>query len=208
MRILIAAALLLSLAGCATATRSDRRAERAALATNWHASVTDADRKRLREWRSDFAAALRKARAAGHGAEIDAAGRLLMPDAAIPGALPNGTYRCRTIKLGARSEGLLDFVAYPAFTCRVTQYGSVQYFAKLDGSQRPRGKIYPADALRGVFLGMLMLGDETRPMRYGSDPERGLAGWVERIGERQWRIVFPAPHFESLTDVMELVPAG
>ena len=205
MRTVTAAVLLLALAGCATPAR--RAADQAA-AADWHTAVTDADRKRLRDWRSDFAAALQKARAAGHGAEIDAEARLLVPDAAIPGALPNGEYRCRTIKLGARSEGLLDYVAYPAFACRVTQYGSVQYLAKLDGSQRPRGKIYPADAMRGVFLGMLMLGDETRPMRYGSDPERSLAGWVERIGERQWRIVFPSPNFESLTDVMELVPSS
>ena len=207
MRALLTAALILTLAGCATGAKSDRAVRRAAEASNWQASVTDADRKRLREWRSDFAAALQKARAAGHAAEIDAEGSLLFPDAALPGALPNGTYRCRTIKLGAQGPGLLDYVAYPAFTCQVIQYGSVQYFAKLDGSQRPRGKIYPADAMRGVFLGMLMLGDETRPMRYGSDPERSLAGWVERVGERRWRIVFPAPHFESLTDVMELIPA-
>jgi hypothetical protein len=208
MRILLAATLILALAGCATGTRSERDLRRAAEAANWHASVTDADRKRLREWRGDFARALQKARAAGHGAAIDAEGRLLLPDAAIPGALPNGNYRCRMIKLGARGEGLLDYVAYPGFPCRVTRYGAIQYLAKLGGSQRPVGRIYPADAMRGVFLGMLMLGDETRPMRYGSDPERSLAGWVERVGERQWRIVFPAPHFESLTDVMELVPAS
>ena len=83
----------------------------------------------------------------------------------------------------------------------------MQYFAKLTGSQRPMGKIYHADAMRGVFLGMLMLGDEARPMRYGSDPERGLAGWVERVEKRRWRIVLPAPRFESLTDVVELIPS-
>jgi hypothetical protein len=84
----------------------------------------------------------------------------------------------------------------------------VQYLSKLTGSQRPNGRIFRADAMRGVFLGMLELGDEKRPMRYGSDPERSLAGWVERVEPAKWRIVFPAPHFESLTDVMELVPAS
>ena len=196
--------MLLALAGCATPAR--RAADQAA-AADWRTVVTDADRKRLRDWRSDFARALEKARAAGHGAEIAAEGRLLEPDAAIPGALPNGNYRCRIIKLGARGEGLLDYVAYPGFACRVSQYGAVQYLSKLTGSQRPNGKIYRADAVRSVFLGMLMLGDETRPMRYGSDPERSLAGWVERVEPAKWRIVFPAPHFESLTDVMELIPA-
>ncbi len=101
MRILFAATLLLALAGCATG-RPDRRAERIAAAADWRQVVTDTDRKRLREWRSDFARALQKARRAGHGAAIDAEGRLLMPDAALPGSLPNGDYRCRILKLGAR----------------------------------------------------------------------------------------------------------
>ena len=205
MRILIAAVLLLALSGCAS---TSRRTERAAANADWRAVATEGDRKRLRDWRGDFARALQKARAAGHGAEIDAEGRLLMPDAALGGGLPNGEYRCRIVKLGARGEGLLDYIAYSGFKCRVTQDGLVQYFAKLTGSQRPMGKIYRGDAMRGVFLGTLMLGDEMRPMRYGSDPDRGLAGWVERVEERKWRIVLPAPRFESLTDVVELIPAN
>jgi hypothetical protein len=205
MRIPPLLALTIALSACTTARQAERRAVEAA---DWRSVVTEADNKRLREWRSDFAAALKKARAAGHGAAIDAEGALLMPDAAVPGALANGEYRCRIIKLGAKSAGLLDYIAYPAFRCRVSQFGTVQYFGKLTGSQRPMGKIFKADAMRGVFLGTLELGDEARPTRYGSDTERSLAGWVERVGPARWRIILPAPHFESLTDVIELVPAG
>jgi len=201
MRFLSLALLTLALSGCATSRGP------APVASDWRSVATDGDRKRLRDWRGEFARAVAKARAAGHGAAIDAEGRLLLPDAALGGGLTNGAYRCRIIKLGARGEGLLDYVAYSGFACRVTQEGALQYFAKLTGSQRPMGRIYPADAMRGVFLGMLMLGDESRPMRYGSDPERVVAGWVERIDERRWRIVLPAPRFESLTDVVELIPA-
>ena len=201
MRNLLPFVLLVALAGCATSRST------APVASDWRAVATESDRKRLRDWRGDFAQALAKARAAGHGAAIDAEGRLLSPDAALGGALPNGDYSCRIIKLGARGEGLLDYVAYPGFTCRVTQEGQLQYFAKLTGSQRQMGRIYHGDAMRGVFLGVLMLGDETRPMRYGSDPDRLLAGWVERIEPQRWRIVLPAPRFESLTDVIELIPA-
>ena len=60
--------------------------------------------------------------------------------------------------------------------------------------------------MRGVFLGTLVLGDEDRAMRYGQDETRNVAGYLERIGERRWRLVMPRPHYESLTDVMELVP--
>jgi hypothetical protein len=205
MRILILAAVAIALGACTTTRQAERRAVEAA---DWRSVVTEADNKRLRGWRGDFIRALQKARAAGHGAAIDGHGRLLEPDAAIPGALPNGAYRCRIIKLGGQGGGLLDYIAYPAFTCRVVADGAVQYFSKQSGSQRPMGRIYRGDAMRGVFLGTLLLGDETRPMRYGGDSERALAGWVERVEPARWRIVLPAPHFESMTDVIELVPAG
>ncbi|MDB5668625.1 MAG: hypothetical protein JWL74_1575, partial [Alphaproteobacteria bacterium] len=35
---------------------------------------------------------------------------------------------------------------------------------------------------------------------------RDMAGIVERIGDRRWRIVLPRPSFESIVDVLELVP--
>ncbi len=58
-----------------------------------------------------------------------------------------------------------------------------------------------------VFLGVLELGDETRPHVYGRDELRDMAGTFERIGEARWRLVLPYPHFESLVDVIEIVPA-
>ena len=83
----------------------------------------------------------------------------------------------------------------------------MQGFAKLTGSQRQVGLIFPGDAMRQVFLGTLVLGDEARAMQYGRDPERDVAGFVERIGPNRWRLIMPRPHFESQIDVMELVPA-
>ena len=161
------------------------------------------------DWRTAFTAALAKARAAGHGAEIDAEGPLLQPDSAIAGGpIPNGAYRCRVIKLGAKSAGLLDYIAYPAFDCRIQQEKNVQGFAKMTGSQRPVGLVFPGEAMRQVFLGSLVLGDEARAMQYGRDPERDVVAWVERIDPARWRMVLPYPRFESLTDVIELVPAA
>jgi len=61
--------------------------------------------------RAQFEQALAAARKSGHSAEIDREGVLLDPDAAQAGpAIPNGMYRCRVIKLGAKAAGNLDFV--------------------------------------------------------------------------------------------------
>lgn len=171
----------------------------------WQEVATPEDRVRLRDWRSAFTRALEQARAANHGAEIAREGVLLEPDAAVGGPVPNGDYRCRVIKMGAKSPGMLDYIAYPAFRCRIEQ-GKAQRFTKLTGSQRHVGLIYPSDQLRQVFLGTLVLGDETQAYQYGRDLDRDVAGWVERIGENRWRVVLPYPNYESLLDLIELVP--
>lgn len=173
----------------------------------WRDIATAMDRDRLRGWRDTFIKAVSAARAAGHADEIAREGALLNPDAALARpAIPNGRYRCRVTKLGAKSEGLLDYIAYQAFACVVGRDGSLQRLDKLSGSQRYVGILFPNDAMRQVFLGTLVLGDELRAMQYGQDETRNVAGYVERIGDERWRLVMPQPHYESLTDVMELVP--
>ena len=176
---------------------------------DWRQVVTTDDRERLRDWRKTFTGALGAARVAGHSAEIAREGTLLDPDSALGGGpIPNGTYRCRVIKLGAKAAGMLDYVSYPAFACRVRADRDLQGFAKLNGSQRPVGIIFPGDAMRQVFLGTLVLSDERRALQYGQDETRDIAGFVERIGPNRWRLVMPRPHFESQLDVMELVPSS
>ena len=199
------AAVLLALSGCAQFNSAPGVI--AQPGPDWRSVVTPSDRERLRDWRSAFVDALRSARAAGHAAEIAREGALLEPDAALGGAsIPNGDYRCRVIKIGAKTAGMLNYIAYPAFNCRITQVGAVQDFAKLTGSQRQVGSLFPGDALRQVFLGTIVLGDETRALQYGRDTERDVAGYIERIGDNRWRLIMPRPHFESQMDVMELVP--
>ena len=176
---------------------------------DWRAVATGLDREKLRNWREAFVEGLTEARAAGHEREIAAEGALLDPDAALGGGpIPNGDYRCRVTKLGSQSAGLLPYIAYPAFSCRIQAAQAVQGFTKLTGSQRPVGVIYPGDSLRQVFLGTLVLGDEARAMQYGADPDRDVAAFVERIGPARWRMVIPSPAFESRTDVIELVPVS
>jgi hypothetical protein len=176
---------------------------------SWRASATGADRRRLRDWRQAWTDALEQARAGGHAEEISREGALLDPDAALPGPTPPpGDYHCRTIKLGTPSPDLLVYVPYPAFRCRIAVDGDRMTFTKLSGSQRPIGRLFGDVDRRMIFLGTMQLGDEGRSYQYGIDAERDLIGILERTGEQRWRLAFPYPHFESLLDVIELVPAA
>jgi hypothetical protein len=199
-------ALSLCAAGCAIPQSAVPAAGQVA---GWRSVATEHDRERVREWRDAWIEALDRARGAGHGAEIAREGPLLEPDAALPQPLPPlGDYDCRTIKVGGQGQSSLHYVAYPRFRCRISEENGVLTFTKLSGSQRPIGALFDDSDRRYVFLGTLQLGDETRALQYARDRERDMAGLLERIGERRWRLVFPYPHFESLLDVIELTPVS
>ena len=174
---------------------------------DWKRVVTTDDMERIKAWRAAFVKALENAKARGNSTEIANEGALLDPDAAMGGAGPApGQYRCRVIKLGTTSPAMPAYTVYPDFACTVADEGEVMSFAKTSGSQRPVGLIFPGDDRRQIVLGTMMLGDETRPMDYGRDAMRDMAGAVERIGPNRWRLILPYPHFESVMDVIELVP--
>lgn len=178
-------------------------------AGSWRATATDQDKGRIRNWHSSWEGALADARARGHGADVQREGVLLHPTAALPNPhLPAGDYRCRTIKVGTQGRGGLGYIAYGWFRCRVAAEQGLSSLTKLTGSQRPVGLIFPDNLTRQVFLGTLELGDEKMPVNYGSDRMRDMAGLIERIGDNRWRLVLPAPAYESLLDVIELVPAN
>jgi hypothetical protein len=173
----------------------------------WRGIATRFDRERMHKWRTAWVRALAKARAGGHAGEIAGEGLLLEPDAALKGvAPPTGDYRCRVVKVGGKSEGLLDYVAYPDFDCRISAGTGAMDFVKLTGSQRPVGRLFADGDRRLVFLGTLQLGDEQGILRYGHDRQRDMIGLFERIGERRWRLTIPYPAFESTLDVIELLP--
>ncbi|MGQ2935789.1 MAG: DUF4893 domain-containing protein [Sphingopyxis sp.] len=175
---------------------------------SWRATATDADKERIRGWYSSWQAALADARAKGFGADIDREGVLLQPMAALPNPhLPAGDYRCRTVKVGAQARRDLAYIGYGWFRCRVAPEQGLSSLTKISGSQRPVGLIFPDNLKRQIFLGTLELGDEKMAVNYGSDRMRDMAGLIERIGDNRWRLVLPAPAYESLLDVIELVPA-
>lgn len=177
------------------------------LGSDWRQVATQDDRQRLRRWRDTWTNALAQANRS-NAANIAAGGTLFEPDAALPGAQPPpGDYACRTVKLGRPAlGGLLDYVEYPPFRCRIAERDGRLHFTKLTGSQRPAGTIFPDNGRRMIFLGTMMLGDETRALRYSRDRERDLIAIIERIGPGRWRMIFPRPRHESLLDVTELTP--
>lgn len=176
---------------------------------SWREAATQDDRDRIANWRSTFISAIEDARAGGNGEEIDALGALAEPDGARPYvAPPPGDYRCRIVKVGAKSEGMLHYIAYPYFACRIRTEQDLLGFAKLSGSQRPVGLIFPDDAMRSIFLGTLVLGDEERAMRYGADPDRDMAGILQTMDGNRWRLLLPEPRYESMIDIIELVPVS
>ena len=175
---------------------------------DWHKVATDKDRERLRTWRTAWITALDKIRTAGRGADLTGQGALFEPDRALSNATPPpGRYRCRVFKLGAHGTAMRDFTAYPPYECRINDEGEVSSLYKVGGSQRPVGLLFPDGAARMVFLGTMMFGDEKKPMDYGRDDGRDMAGYIERVGDKRWRLVLPWPKFESIVDVVELVPA-
>lgn len=208
MRAIVLFAALLACSSCSVIEQPSGLIAR--WTTAWKDVATKDDRARLADWRTNLVNALDAARKSGHAADIAREGALLEPDAALgPPGIPNGMYRCRVIKLGAKPDsGDRSYVSNPPFLCRVKSDRGLQRFNKFGGSQRYLGLIFPGDAVRQIFLGTLVLGDETRALQYGQDELRDIAGYVERIGPARWRILMPKPHFESQFDVMELVPTG
>ena len=209
VRIGLAAALLLGMAACGSKSIDREPSAPKPRPNDWRQIITASDRDRLARWRTAWIAGLDKATASGNGPQIAAQGALLKPDVSLDDpTLPVGDYSCRVIKMGAQTKGLMNYVAYPYFTCRVSMLEGRVRLAKLSGSQRPVGDIFPDEGRRMIFLGALSLGDESRPLPYGRDNERDMIGILERVAPQRWRIAFPYPRWESTIDVVELIPKG
>lgn len=167
---------------------------------------TRADTERLSRLDQAWKAGREDAIKGGAGEELRRLGPVADPrvDLTRPQPTP-GRYQCRTIKLGAASEGMLPYVAYGWFKCQVTLTpGGDLILKKTTGSQRQVGLICPDERRTARFVGVLELGDDTRTPRYGADPQRDLIGEVRRIADDRWRIAFPWPAYESKLDILEL----
>jgi hypothetical protein len=178
------------------------------LTNDWRKVATQADKSRLVRWRAALLAAIESATKDGEGEAIAKEGKLLEPDAGLERpAMPAGNYACRTIKLGRKGAYSKAFSAPQASRCTFNESGGRMRFITMNGSQRASGSVFPGNERRQIFLGTMIFGDETRAMDYGRDGARDMAGSLERIGERRWRLLLPEPGFDSMMDIIEVIPA-
>lgn len=174
----------------------------------WRTAITEPDRRRLallwRAWRE----ARDQIDAAGHAAELKKLGDIADPALfADGGPPPPGDYRCRTIKLGARTPGMPVMVMAAPRPCRIEEAGEFLRLVSPLGAQRTTGLLYP-DGDRMIYLGAVSLGSESGLFPYKRDAERDQVGVLNRVGAARWRLELPWPKWESALDIVEIVPAG
>lgn len=175
---------------------------------DWRQVVNAADAASLSRLDQAWRLARAEADDKGFADEVTALGPLVDPNAGQAGRLqpPPGDYRCRTIKMGTKSEVGLAFSPYGFFRCTIELTpGGDLILTKITGSQRTRGLLYPDTDRRLVFVGAQAWGmDQTGFPRYGQMPERDQVGALERIGPTRWRLVIPWPRVESKLEILEL----
>ena len=160
--------------------------------------MTASDRQRFLQYGLTREGALEEAR---NGLPEEVAildGLLAKPLLSFSGFDMTGDWRCRTIKVG----GLSPLVVYGWFKCRVSDDGSGWRLKKLSGSQRTTGRFFDDGDKRLIYLGAGSVNNDPAPA-YGIGPESDQVGYAFRTGPSEWRIEFPAPHYESKLDVLE-----
>ena len=160
--------------------------------------MTASDRQRLLQYGLIRKGALEQARN-GLAEEVAILDELLAkPPLSFAGFDMTGDWQCRTIKAG----GLSPLTIYGWFKCRVSDDGSGWSLKKLTGSQRTSGRFFDDGDKRLIYLGAGSVNNDPAPA-YGSGPESDQIGYAFRTGPNEWRIEFPAPHYESKLDILE-----
>jgi hypothetical protein len=179
-----------------------------ALAADWQAIITPDDRDRL----DHLAEAINEGdaqSAASNPAPEDVRtlrGVLDPPDAPIATDRLAGDWRCRTIKVGD------ILVVYGWFGCRIIADADGLRLAKISGSQRLAGYLYPDGPSRLILLGASTVNDEP-PLPYSglaneadlAELDADVVGVLTQPAPNRLRILFPFPRYESIYDVMELM---
>jgi hypothetical protein len=160
--------------------------------------ITPADDARLRKYDETRKEALAEA-SAGYAREVAVLDEIgARPSLAFGDFDMTGNWQCRTIKAG----GISPLVGYDWFKCRVTDDGSGWMLEKISGSQRTKGRFFTDNDKRLTYLGSSFIAGQ-KPKKYGSGAPTDQVGYAFRSGPIEWRIEFPAPHYESKLDILE-----
>lgn len=175
----------------------------AAHAAGWQDVASRFDQQRLARLGEARSKGLSEAQA---GTDMAAINEVLGPEGGPAGDI-EGSWRCRTIKLG----GMTPSVVYSWFRCSVTDRGGHLFFRKLTGSQRTSGWLYPNGDGSYVYLGASSMRSEPWHSYSGSAASVGAPatpddqiGLLSGLGEGHARIEMPYPLQESTFDVLEL----
>lgn len=203
MRRAVFAFALLPLTLCACAARQPVPAAAAPAAVveaarmkEWEEVVTPADQAGIaalpERWGRALDAVPRRS-----AARLRAEGPLAEPGAALEMPTPPpGPYHCRLIRFGGRT----GVATFPPDFCYVEVNEGRLSFTKQTGSNLPNGWLHEDTPTRLIFLGTM------GPGRYADEPERDVAGVVERVSPFRWRLVLTRAGRGALLDVYELVP--
>ena len=171
---------------------------------DWRQVVTAADASSLSRLDQAWRMARAEADDKGFADDVTALGPLVDPNAGQAGRLQPapGTYRCRTIKMGTKTEVGLAFNAYPFFQCSIELTpGGDLILTKTTGSQRTRGLLYPDTDrrwsssgprpgawMKPAFLATARCRNATRSARSNaSAPTAGAWSSLGRAWNRSWK---------------------
>ncbi|HEX4739433.1 MAG TPA: DUF4893 domain-containing protein [Allosphingosinicella sp.] len=210
-RALIASAILLLTAGCATLEPQPQPPAETVAAVEeeepWRKILSDDDAQALDALPRIWADALGAARRDGYARRIAAEEALLAPGAGLPRAAPPpGPYSCRILRLGPPGPGLRPLSEVGRGFCFVGADRDQLSLTIEAGPRRMGGYLWEEkDNGRLVFLGSQS--PRGTPIGgYGDDRMRDVAGLFERIGTFRYRLTLPPRDSGRLT-IIDMRPA-
>lgn len=203
---------LLALGGC-QATRGADISKRATEVTveeteEWRNVASEADAQSIDALQSAWAQALASARTRYRRA-VTAERALLTPETRLPRAAPTpGTYRCRAIRLGARTAKTSPWTVSKSGFCYVGVEDNQLSFASEIVGTRLGGYLWDVkEQDRLVFLGATVPARSKTAPAYGENAALDWAGLLERIGEYRYRLTLPRRTGDNHLIVLELTAA-
>ena len=175
---------------------------------DWRATASPADASTLGRLDQAWRLARAEAEEAGFARQVEALGPLVDPNAGLAGNLQPapGSYRCRTLGLGARAAGDPAHVETPWGRCTVELTpGGDLWLTRESAPGRYRGRLFPDTDRRLVFLGAMAGEDGSDFPEYGTVRLRDRIGVFERVAPARWRLVVPWPRQGAKLEILELI---